>query len=233
MHCYTVCYICKLLDGTFQLFGCLRLTHQLPYLHWDTLRCFTQRSDYVRDVNNGRTVDIPDRLPDRTKSVYRVMRDYSGMVSSLHPRRSLDQFFYSSLPETTTRDKDQVVSKNTAHTRAGKKMVMVDQLWLWILEVARPHSENHDQTQKETVVFTCFPRKDEEGEVGEEDLQAIADLQQAITDEVNSGERLSTTGSDLVGIILDQAVNVMLRIRNEQSLDFLDVFRAAIGKAVR
>ena len=35
-----------------------------------------------------------------------------------------------------------------------------------------------------------------------------------------------------VGLIIEQAVNVMLRVKTEESLDILEVFRAAIGEAV-
>ncbi|KAH6885412.1 hypothetical protein B0T10DRAFT_577100 [Thelonectria olida] len=187
----------------------------LPYLHWDSFECFTKRSDYL----GGKAVEIPDSLGEQTKAAYRVMRGNP----SLHPRRTLDQFFYSSLPETSSRDKDQVVSKNTDKSWGGKKMVMVDQLWLWFVV----HHRNPTST-----IFTCFPRKDGEDRVGEEDLEAIADLRQAILDEVNSkNEDWFADRNNFVGLVVKQAVNVILRVRHEQSLDFLGVFRAAIGKA--
>ena len=173
---------------------------------------------------------MPDTLSEQVKTVYRVIRDHASKTSSLHPRRSLDQFFYSGLPETSSRDMDQVVYKNTKASRGGEKMVMVDQLWLWFLEVRGPT----DEAATDAAILTCFPQKDEEGKPGEEDLQEIADLRRAIIDEANSKQAdWMAEGSNLVGLILDQAVNVMLGVRNEQSLDFLDVFRAAIAEAVR
>jgi hypothetical protein len=57
----------------------------------------------------------------------------------LQPRRTLDQYFYSHLKNTTQRDQDQVVyrymkkySRRYGYT-SGPKILMVDQLWLWIL----------------------------------------------------------------------------------------------------
>ncbi|MBE3050004.1 hypothetical protein IMZ48_47385 [Candidatus Bathyarchaeota archaeon] len=167
---------------------------------------------------------MPANLPDQSRAVYSAMRDDCRKTSSLHPRRTLDQFFYSTLPETSVRDRDQVVSKNTGTSRGGKKMVMVDQMWLWVVE-----SADH-----ETAVLTCFPQKHEEGGDAEECFHGIADLRQAVLDGVNGREEgAGAPGwNDLVGILLDQAVNAMLSVRNEQSLDFLSVFRMAIGKAV-
>ena len=189
-------------------------------------------------MNGGEDAEMPSGLPERAKTVYSVMRDDGRNTSSLHPRRTLDQFFYSSLPETSARDGDQVLSKNTEHSRGGKKMVMIDQLWLWVIRTkissTRDGEANEPVDAYETAVFTCFPRKDEESEKGEEDLEAIADLRQAIVDEANGRDDVwAADWTNFVGLVLEQAVNVMLSVRNEQSLYFLDVFRMAIGKAVR
>ena len=58
----------------------------------------------------------------------------------MHPRRTLDQYYFSTLKDTTARDKDQVVYRGT-RTRTLEnddshepRIVMVDQLWLWILD---------------------------------------------------------------------------------------------------
>lgn len=106
-------------------------------------------------------------------------------------------------------------------------MIMVDQLWLWLLEV-------HDHAGKtKTMIFTSFPQKEKEAGVDEKDLEDIADLRQAIIDEANSQDNdWGANRSNYIGLIIEQAVNVMLRVRTEESLDFLSIFRAAIGEAV-
>jgi hypothetical protein len=62
---------------------------------------------------------------------------------SLHPRRTLDQFYYPSLGTTVRRDADQTISKWTGddlpedgRPRAAdhSKLLMVDQLWCWVLD---------------------------------------------------------------------------------------------------
>lgn len=200
---------------------------QLPYLHGNSFNNFEKRSKYLGESKSV----MPDGWPEQTKAAYEAMKANSRN-SPWHPRRTLDQFYYSSLPETKSRDKGQVVSKNTNDSRGGKKMVMVDQLWLWFLE-----GKNGD-----TYVFTYFPRKDEEpkdnehedGENGdvEGDLVEVADLRRAILDEVNSRGLLSISESEFVALVVKQAINVILKVRHEESLDIFIVFRAAIGKAV-
>ena len=170
---------------------------QLPYIHWDTYKCFTKWSAYLSAANTGEPPDMPPDLPAWSQAVFSAMRDDCRKTSSLHPRRTLDQFFYSTLPETSARDSDQVVSKNTKLSHGGKKMVMVDQLWLWALLTG-------DSGAYETAVFTCFPRKYEEGENEEQCFHGIADLRQGVVDEVNGREGYwGAKWSNLVGLLLD------------------------------
>ena len=56
----------------------------------------------------------------------------------LHFRRTLDQYYYTNVPTTEARDLDQVVSRyfnKTWPEEANENLLlMVDQLWLWILD---------------------------------------------------------------------------------------------------
>lgn len=57
----------------------------------------------------------------------------------LHFRRTLDQYYYYTLPTTEARDVDQVVSRYFEKTWPEEEenenlVLMVDQLWLWILD---------------------------------------------------------------------------------------------------
>lgn len=84
----------------------------------------------------------------------RLLKKYLDADPPIHPRRTLDQFYYWTLKDTRTRDRDQVVYRGTAPKRelihrqcvkAGCKnckeiimkrprVVMVDQLWMFILD---------------------------------------------------------------------------------------------------
>jgi hypothetical protein len=68
----------------------------------------------------------------------RLLRENLHLDPPLHIRRTLDQSYFLTLEDTGVRDKDQVVYRET---RAGRsfhsrntRVVMVDQLWLWILD---------------------------------------------------------------------------------------------------
>ena len=116
---------------------------KLPYLNWDLLSTFQRRSSFLTNIDRGVKSDLSSDLPESAKELYMTMKDDPNRATSLHPRRSLDQFFYSSLPDISQRDRDQVVSKNTGASRGGAKMIMIDQLWLWVID-----AHHGDYTQK-------------------------------------------------------------------------------------
>lgn len=83
-----------------------------------------------------------------------LMMEYLHVQPPLHPRRTLDQAYYGALRSTGTRDRDQVVYRGTTpqshdcigmeacqqcneDIRKTPRIIMVDQLWLWILDASR------------------------------------------------------------------------------------------------
>ncbi|KAK0732283.1 hypothetical protein B0H67DRAFT_655694 [Lasiosphaeris hirsuta] len=91
-----------------------------------------------------------------------LMVRYLHAQPPLHPRRTLDQSYYGALKSTRARDRDQVVYRGTTpepHACVGMdaceqcnddirkvpRIIMVDQLWLWILD--------------EHTVLSSFPRR--------------------------------------------------------------------------
>ena len=64
----------------------------------------------------------------------------------LHVRRTLDQYYYYILRDTTRRDNDQVVSRELEkqYGRKQRLVIIVDQLWLWTLDGGGLHPKNHD-----------------------------------------------------------------------------------------
>jgi hypothetical protein len=67
----------------------------------------------------------------------RLLRENLHRDPPLHIRRTLDQSYFLTLEDTGARDKDQVVYRETrqgkSHYARNTRVVMVDQLWLWIL----------------------------------------------------------------------------------------------------
>lgn len=203
------------------------LHFQIPYLHWDTLKCFEARAKFLKLVYDKKEPQIPAGLGQQQRTLYNIAKEFLNRAASFHPRRSLDQFFYSRLPDTSTRDSDQIVTKHTLLSEGGPKMIMVDQLWLWVV---RPQDRNeHDQS----ALLTFFPQKEKEGE-GDTQYQT-ADLKQSVLERFNELDDRDehTDPFYLAALIVNQAVNVMLQVRNDHSLDILEIFREAIGEVVR
>jgi len=88
----------------------------------------------------------------------KLLKDYLHHDPPFHPRRTLDQSYYWTLKTTKKRDRDQVVYRGTApekkfrhdgvHVESGcdqcladirkvPRVIMVDQLWLWILNESK------------------------------------------------------------------------------------------------
>lgn len=71
----------------------------------------------------------------------KLIDDYLYSTPPLHVRRTLDQYYYPAIINTADRDRDQVVMRTTQQKGSGgsldvhgRQMIMVDQLWLWILD---------------------------------------------------------------------------------------------------
>lgn len=67
----------------------------------------------------------------------KALRENLHKSPPLHPRRTLDQSYHWKLENTGRRDEDQVVYRGTKAGRSiyrTTKTVMVDQLWLYILD---------------------------------------------------------------------------------------------------
>jgi len=68
---------------------------------------------------------------------WRLIDEHLQTASPLHTRRTLEQYYYWTAEDTTHRDRQQVVYRATkmrSDPEAIPRVVMVDQLWLWILD---------------------------------------------------------------------------------------------------
>lgn len=82
--------------------------------------------------------DRPDPAIMRESSDARLLKNYLYVkepVSPVHVRRTIDQFYYYMSEDTRERDSDQVISRHFRRKYPEKPVpiMMVDQLWLWIL----------------------------------------------------------------------------------------------------
>jgi hypothetical protein len=123
---------------------------QLPYLNWEYYDDFFELQQTYDYTQHGAVDMLEDASRARVK-VERNLAQYLGGDLPLHPRRSLDQFYYSSLADTYVRDTDQTISKwsgagleEDGRRRAANDslLIMVDQVWCWVLNESKSKTSN-------------------------------------------------------------------------------------------
>ncbi|KAI1277697.1 hypothetical protein F5Y07DRAFT_407244 [Xylaria sp. FL0933] len=111
---------------------------------------FQMFRDLIRDYQEG--------LGEGKSKCDRLINAYlSRETHHLHIRRTLDQFYYMSIDDTDIRDTNQVVQRYAVKgfQKFGEKeimsskLIMVDQLWLWMLQ---------NQEKTKNIVITSFPQ---------------------------------------------------------------------------
>ncbi|PVH86274.1 hypothetical protein DL98DRAFT_11413 [Cadophora sp. DSE1049] len=146
----------------------------------------------------------------------RLLRDNLHQNPPLHIRRTLDQSYFLTLDDTGVRDKDQVVYRGT---RLGKsfhshntRVVMVDQLWLWILD--------------DNTILTSFPRR---WGRNKPDPSGVHKSLRDRLKHLPEGQIQSVY--DLALIIIDQCSRVFFDRTKplDQRPEVMDLFASAIG----
>ncbi|PVH89197.1 hypothetical protein DL98DRAFT_97495 [Cadophora sp. DSE1049] len=112
--------------------------------------------EYLLQV--ARIYDALDIEPD-----VRILRDHLHKDPPLHARRTLDQSYYWKLQNTDGRDEDQVVYRETKRGKnisRTSRVIMVDQLWLYILDDSRSNISSIECNADEAdTIISSFPRR--------------------------------------------------------------------------
>jgi hypothetical protein len=108
-------------DGTQRLSTAFAL--HIPYVHWETEISRGEMHHVMEQVRQGRKDDIDDAVlrsipdiktiqnhPGWTKNE-KLLCAYLYNSPPVHPRRTLDQFYYHMLEDTEQRDIDQVITR--------------------------------------------------------------------------------------------------------------------------
>ena len=134
----------------------------MPYLHWETDEAREKMHNVIEDIEvpgtagtrTARGVKVDDLpLSELGKKVLpkailygaaqnadadeKLLRKHLTSERPVHIRRTLDQSYYWTLKDTSDRDRDQVVYRATKKADQNPqipRIVMVDQLWMWILD---------------------------------------------------------------------------------------------------
>lgn len=131
----------------------------------------------------------------------------------LHVRRTLDQYYFFTLNDTSARDRDQVVYRKTLDSRGScgrnARVVMVDQLWLWILD--------------DDTIITSFPRRWGKNKPDPSEVHTC--LKERL-----ANNRISSI-YHLALIIIDQCSGVFFDRTKplDQRPEVIDLFGSAIG----
>jgi len=106
----------------------------MPYIHWETEKKLDEMKEIIRNPKD-KSNHKDQELGKYKKLIQAYLNEEEEDDHPLHIRRTLDQYYYTTLQNTTALDKDQVVSRHfERHWAKDEKVVMmVDQLWLWVL----------------------------------------------------------------------------------------------------
>ena len=173
------------------------------------------------------------------------------MPNQYHPRRTLDQYYYSRKRDTTQRDADQVVYRQTRpeakathqdnvdNTKTafdqdlalpGKsKVIMVDQLWLCLWIIEKKESPTRWQQVSSAVLtafpYTAYPRS----AADPPNLFRTADVRQSVLETVQRDQDTPHQACKIASTILSTALFETLSISEDWSLNFKELFREAIS----
>jgi hypothetical protein len=111
-------------------------------MNWELFGDYCRlRDTYAGNIDQ--TQDKSRRWKMEESLIETYLRTHLHTEKTLHPRRTLDQFYYPSLANTKCRDADQTISKWTgkplpengrSHAVDDSMLIMVDQLWCWVLD---------------------------------------------------------------------------------------------------
>lgn len=114
-------------------------------MNWDEYKEYESLAKVYDRIQSGRSLESLQGPVSHREVIEHGTSEFLNDKNrrTLHPRRTLDQFYYSSLGNTSTRDRDQTISKWTGPNvpsdgRVGavdkSLMIMVDQLWCWVVD---------------------------------------------------------------------------------------------------
>ncbi|KAK1763331.1 ankyrin repeat-containing domain protein [Phialemonium atrogriseum] len=151
--------------SSLPLKGCVLF---MPFLHWEMKEELDKLKKIMKEKKDKKDGQSASRIKGTEMSEKTTLNGteklywmYLDEEHPLHPRRTLDQYYYHNLDNTDERDADQTVSRYFQKRRhnSGVKspgvetkevLTMVDQLWMWVL----PQCGKSPAT-----VITAFPQR--------------------------------------------------------------------------
>lgn len=227
----------------------------MPYLHWDTYHSLQSRADVIQRRTRQPTAQPVDRSIATGSSIeHKLIWKYLDSEAPFHCRRTLDQYGYPTLHNTSVRDADQVLYKKTrepslpqntplrnsslgnirailhavrdpdtkikkwkAAADKNAKVLMVDQLWLWI-------------TDDENVMTFATPKEKEDDDGG---THKQGDVRSNIhLDITRDDPRRCDDCFDFAAVAIFHAVTALLEDTDDPSLQIFRIFEEYISELV-
>ncbi|TVY84958.1 Ankyrin-3 [Lachnellula suecica] len=189
----------------------------MPYLHFETNQRCQEMKEAIKRAEWLMCPDPPHLIQARNCDEMLIRAHLATSTVSLHVRRTLDQSFYHNI-DTHYRDQDQVVYRYQTKDRpldegADPKIVMVDQMWMWVLG--------------KNLVVTAFPQRWQQPK---NDPLNVLD---SIIEDINDKTREPVQSVyDLAMIVTSRCSGVFDRHRmGDEEYQFLDMFESSIGNA--
>lgn len=202
----------------------------MPYLHWELqaqqveVKKILDKTKEERAPIRQRILEAPE-LEDHkgTEKLYWV---YLDEKHPLHVRRTLDQYYYHTLPNTEERDKDQTgIRYHDNHLKRDNRdlkpvLTMVDQLWMWVLPACG---------RSPPTIITAFPQRSNR-------ITKTATPTTALVNNIISNFRETSEWSVdvLARVIATECSRIYfdtMSNRNE-SLQFSEIYTTSIGEIV-
>lgn len=221
----------------------------LPYLHWDSFLNLQKRAEIIKlRREQPHACPVAKHVASGKSLEHKLIWQYLTSDRPVHCRRTLDQYGYPSLRNTSVRDGDQILYKRTRsgteadtlpvkeHTMKYKlqsslssaarqaavpntpdstaKVLMVDQLWLWIVD-------------NQTVITFFAPKEKEENDGG---LWREGDLRSAIYQDIN-GDYANQCADpfDFAALTVLHAVKALLDRTTDRNLQVIRIFEEYIS----
>jgi hypothetical protein len=186
----------------------------------------TTTRDKLWKGRGGPTYAMHRKAPEKY-----LINAYLDEPQGLHIRRTLDQSHYSMLPNTEERDKDQVLERHRGD-QVRPAVIMVDQLWLWIIDGKfESHQKENGEMPPEPcwtdILITSFPLRMDQSD-GRDVLDSVLKY-------IRSRDRPPLfKPHGLASVIIEHCTGVLTTASNRLTPEYgiLDVFGSAIRKVV-
>ncbi|KAL8357149.1 hypothetical protein RB598_002125 [Gaeumannomyces tritici] len=196
--------------------GSLVLFSKMPFLHYETDESRKKMAEVIDKAQSTQTEDMDTAYREQAELLGNatpdelLIRGYLRHKPGLHPRRTLDQYFYHGI-DTSQRDEDQVVYRYCLNSDTKSvKVFMVDQLWMWVID--------------RNLIITCFPQR--WGQPKPDPLNVL----DGIIEETNAKTRPPVQSVyDLAMLITDRCAGLFDRHRMDDEYQFLEMFESSIG----